>query len=346
MIAVPTAIVGAPAAAQPTPAGPRRPSTCRASPLASGGLFALVYGFSNAETHLLDGPGHDRRARAERRAAARRSSRSSGASSIRCCRCTSSGTGPAEARMRRSPWPARRYSPCSCSSPTTCSRTSDTRPLKTGLAFLPMTGMIVLTATTVQTRMLPRTGAKPLVVTGMTLGIIAMLLLTRLTPHGGLRQPRPAWPAAHRRWGWAASSRPRSRPPRSGSRATDAGIASAMVNTSQQVGGSVGTALLSTIFASAAATFVSAPRQDRRARQRGIDPRLHDRVRVGRRAVRTRTDRRTANPSLRWRQTRSCRPSRRAQRPHPQPRNDMTLPSAATVANPRRCARAQPKEDL
>jgi hypothetical protein len=31
-----------------------------------------------------------------------------------------------------------------------------------------------------------------------------------------------------------------------------------MVNTSQQVGGSVGTALLSTIFASAAASFVSA----------------------------------------------------------------------------------------
>ena len=38
---------------------------------------------------------------------------------------------------------------------------------------------------------------------------------------------------------------------------SDAGIASAMVNTSQQVGGSVGTALLSTIFASAAASFAS-----------------------------------------------------------------------------------------
>ena len=36
-------------------------------------------------------------------------------------------------------------------------------PLKTGLAFLPMTVMIVLTATTVQTRVLHRTGAKPLV---------------------------------------------------------------------------------------------------------------------------------------------------------------------------------------
>jgi hypothetical protein len=38
----------------------------------------------------------------------------------------------------------------------------------------------------------------------------------------------------------------------------DAGIASAMVNTAQQVGGSVGTALLSTIFASAAASYASA----------------------------------------------------------------------------------------
>jgi hypothetical protein len=38
---------------------------------------------------------------------------------------------------------------------------------------------------------------------------------------------------------------------------SDAGVASAMVNTSQQVGGSVGTALLSTIFASAVSTYTS-----------------------------------------------------------------------------------------
>jgi MFS family permease len=36
----------------------------------------------------------------------------------------------------------------------------------------------------------------------------------------------------------------------------EAGVASAMVNTSQQVGGSVGTSLLSTLFASSAAAFV------------------------------------------------------------------------------------------
>ncbi|MGB0093333.1 MAG: hypothetical protein WBP81_12495 [Solirubrobacteraceae bacterium] len=40
---------------------------------------------------------------------------------------------------------------------------------------------------------------------------------------------------------------------------TEAGIASAMVNTSQQVGGSVGTALLSTLFASAAASYLHQP---------------------------------------------------------------------------------------
>jgi predicted MFS family arabinose efflux permease len=40
-------------------------------------------------------------------------------------------------------------------------------PLTTGVAFLPMTALIVLSSTTAQTRILPRTGAKPLIVTGM-----------------------------------------------------------------------------------------------------------------------------------------------------------------------------------
>jgi hypothetical protein len=39
---------------------------------------------------------------------------------------------------------------------------------------------------------------------------------------------------------------------------SEAGVASAMVNTSQQVGGSVGTSLLSTIFASAVASYTVA----------------------------------------------------------------------------------------
>ncbi|MHB8690922.1 MAG: hypothetical protein ACYDHH_06715 [Solirubrobacteraceae bacterium] len=43
-----------------------------------------------------------------------------------------------------------------------------------------------------------------------------------------------------------------------GVKPTEAGVASAMVNTSQQVGGSIGTAALSTVFASSAASYVAA----------------------------------------------------------------------------------------
>jgi EmrB/QacA subfamily drug resistance transporter len=130
-------------------------------------------------------------------------------------------------------------------------------PLTTGLAFLPMTGMIVLTATTVQTRILPRTGAKPIVVTGMTLGILGMILFTRLAPHAAyVSHVLPGLLLTG--VGMGAIFAPAFATATLGVRSSDAGVASAMVNTSQQVGGSVGTALLSTIFASAAASYASA----------------------------------------------------------------------------------------
>jgi predicted MFS family arabinose efflux permease len=129
-------------------------------------------------------------------------------------------------------------------------------PLQTGVAFLPMTAMIVVTATTVQTRVLPRTGAKPLVTTGMALGLLGMLLLSRLTLHGAY--------ASHVLPGLLLTGvamglvfAPAFSTATLGVDSTDAGVASAMVNTSQQVGGSVGTALLSTIFASAVAGYAS-----------------------------------------------------------------------------------------
>ncbi len=130
-------------------------------------------------------------------------------------------------------------------------------PLTTGLAFLPMTAGIVVTATTVQTRVLPRTGAKPLVMGGMTLGVTAMILLSRLTPHGSyVTDVLPGLVLSGVAMGLIFA--PAFSTATLGVRRGDAGIASAMVNTSQQVGGSVGTALLSTIFASAAASYASA----------------------------------------------------------------------------------------
>ena len=130
-------------------------------------------------------------------------------------------------------------------------------PLLTGLAFLPMTAMIVATSVTVQTRILHRTGARPLVMGGMTLGAIAMLLFTQLSADGAyLTHVLPGLMLTG--VGMGCVFAPAFSTATLGVKNSDAGIASAMVNTSQQVGGSIGTALLSTIFASSAASFASA----------------------------------------------------------------------------------------
>ena len=76
----------------------------------------------------------------------------------------------------------------------------------------------------------------------------------------------------------------------------DAGVASAMVNTSQQVGGSVGTALLSTLFASAAASYAArhAHLAGRRSRRRSTAKRWRS---GGPRDVRRRPARRAGRAS-------------------------------------------------
>jgi len=129
-------------------------------------------------------------------------------------------------------------------------------PVKTGLSFLPMTAVLVVTSTTVQTKVLYRTGAKPLVAVGMTLGLIAMLLLTRLSP-GASYTSHVLPPLLIIGLGMGCIFAPAFSTATLGIDGSEAGVASAMVNTSQQVGGSVGTALLSTIFASAAAAYAT-----------------------------------------------------------------------------------------
>jgi EmrB/QacA subfamily drug resistance transporter len=128
--------------------------------------------------------------------------------------------------------------------------------LKTGLAFLPMTAMIVVTATTVQTRLLPRLGARKLIATGMTLGLIAMIIFTRL--EAGSSYATHVLPGLLVIGvGMGCIFAPAFGTATLGVQGSEAGVASAMVNTSQQVGGSIGTALLSTIFAGAVSGYAT-----------------------------------------------------------------------------------------
>jgi EmrB/QacA subfamily drug resistance transporter len=129
-------------------------------------------------------------------------------------------------------------------------------PLTTGLAFLPLTGVLVVTSTSVQTQVIQHTGVKPIVLLGMALGLIAMLLFTQLTTsssYGSAVLPGLLVVGV----GMGCIFAPAFSTATLGVASNEAGIASAMVNTSQQVGGSVGTALLSTIYGSAVASYVA-----------------------------------------------------------------------------------------
>ena len=104
--------------------------------------------------------------------------------------------------------------------------------------------------------MLPRTGPRPLVPAGMLCASVGMALLTRIgvdTAYASHVLPSLILVGI----GFGLTLAPSFATATSGVPAGDAGIASAMVNTSQQIGGSIGTALLSTLALSATTDFVA-----------------------------------------------------------------------------------------
>ncbi len=130
-------------------------------------------------------------------------------------------------------------------------------PIDTGLAFLPMSAGVVVAATVGGTLLLPRLGRKLLVSLGMAAGAGGMVLLTQIGVHTAyITHVAPALVLLGLGIGMVFSSA------FSGGTVGvadhDAGVASATVNTFQQVGGSFGTALLSTLFASAVSSYLTA----------------------------------------------------------------------------------------
>jgi EmrB/QacA subfamily drug resistance transporter len=128
-------------------------------------------------------------------------------------------------------------------------------PSKTGLAFLPLTAVVMLTAVIATTKLRARFGPRLLVVTGTSLGAAAMLILTRLGVSSGYASEiLPALLVLGVGLGLVFSTAMNSAT--LGVEPKDAGVASATVNASQQVGASLGTALLSTLAASAASSLM------------------------------------------------------------------------------------------
>jgi MFS family permease len=130
--------------------------------------------------------------------------------------------------------------------------------LKTGFAFLPFSVGIIGGAT-LASRLLPRIGPRALMTGGLVLGAFGLALFTQVGVHTAyLTHVLPAEIIVS--VGMGLVFVPLNSTALIGVASSDAGVASAMVNTTQQVGGSLGTALLNTIAASATATYLVAHR--------------------------------------------------------------------------------------
>jgi EmrB/QacA subfamily drug resistance transporter len=147
-------------------------------------------------------------------------------------------------------------------------------PVEAGLAALPLTAGILISAGAAS-NLLPRVGAKPLMTFGGVMAAGGMFWLTRITVVDHFwTQVAPAQVVMG--LGLGLVFVPLGNLALVGVDEHDAGAASAVLNASQQVGGSIGTALLNTLAVSATTAYIS----DHLAAQRPADPLLQVRATV------------------------------------------------------------------
>jgi EmrB/QacA subfamily drug resistance transporter len=120
-------------------------------------------------------------------------------------------------------------------------------PLEAGLAFLPFTAGIMVSAG-LASQFAPRVGVRAVAVTGMILSAAGLLLLTRIPVDGSyVADVLPALLVSS--LGLGGVFVPLTLVATTGLQDEDQGLASGLFNTSQQVGGALGLAILSTVAA-------------------------------------------------------------------------------------------------
>jgi EmrB/QacA subfamily drug resistance transporter len=129
-------------------------------------------------------------------------------------------------------------------------------PIQTGVSFLPMIGMLVIAAQLGTNFLVPRLGPKILVPIGMLIAASGMVWLTNLGLHS-VYAANILPPLMILGFGMGTIMPASMQTATLGVDRQYAGVASALVNTSQQVGGSIGTALLNTLAASAATAYIT-----------------------------------------------------------------------------------------
>jgi len=144
----------------------------------------------------------------------------------------------------------------------------------TGLAFLPMVAGIMTASITSNIVLMPRTGPRPLAPSGMILAAGGLALLTRIGVHSSYAgDVLPS--LLMMGLGLGLVFAPVFNTGTFGVPPRDAGVAAATVNTGQQLGGSIGTSLLNTIFASSVAIYIAARAHGRPGPRVSSTPMIH-----------------------------------------------------------------------
>ena len=129
-------------------------------------------------------------------------------------------------------------------------------PVVTGFAILPIAGGIAVAANLSTIVLMPRVGPKPLVGTGFVVAAGAMTWFAQLGPHTAYADG-VLGPLILTGIGLGMVIAPSINTGTFGVAPRDAGVASATVTVGQQLGASIGTSLLNTIFASAVASYLT-----------------------------------------------------------------------------------------
>ncbi len=130
-------------------------------------------------------------------------------------------------------------------------------PVVTGFAFLPFAGGIAVSANLSTIVLMPRIGPKPVVATGMAVAAGAMTWFAHLGVHTAYADG-VLGPLILTGIGVGMVIAPSINTGTFGVAPRDAGVASATVTMGQQLGASIGTSLLNTIFASAVTAYIAA----------------------------------------------------------------------------------------
>jgi hypothetical protein len=129
-------------------------------------------------------------------------------------------------------------------------------PIRTGLAFLPMVAGLMISATVANNVLLPRISPKLIVPPGMAIVALALVWMTTFGENSGYSTHiLPALFVAG--FGMGLVIAPAMGAATLGVEIADAGAASATVNAVQQIGGSIGTAFLTTMSAGAATEYLA-----------------------------------------------------------------------------------------